>query len=515
MRGRRASLLARTALAAVALAAASAGPAAAAGQAIPVVVVEGLELADLETLAPAGAVGLLVPGAGPRVSEEAALAALVRGKVRNSLRGGLPSGPVLIEYETSAEPPLAGPVIVLSLPAGGDQSHEARYPIAVLGGGFEGLLTSESTRIPGLVSIVDVAPTALGEEGGLGWAAAPAAAAHALELDERIRDNATARPLAALLAGLVILVLTAFSPAAGLLGFAGALAANLALGLAGVSEPWLVLAVFGVATGPVAWLAARRLRSPFALAVGFGAVMLAYLAALGVDGQAVALSPLGPSQNSRFFGLSNLLSALLLVPALAGVALARIALGWVAAGALAAVSLVAIAGSRFGADGGTAIALVAGLAVLELELARERRRTALAVAGLAVAAVAALVAIDAATGPSSHLTDSIGGGPDGLAADLRDRAVLAWERATEHWWLFALVATGTALIVALASRLVLAGTPRARRALPLALASATLVSLVVNDSPLDVTSAGLVAYLAAQAYALAGEAPPSRYADDS
>ena len=514
MRGRRASLLARTALVAVALAVASAEPALAAGQSFRVVVVEGLGLADLEALAPTAAVGLLVPGAGPRVSEDAALAALVRGKVRNSLRGGLPSGPVLIDYETAAEWPLEGPAIVLSLPVGGDQPHETRFPIAVLGDGYEGLLTSESTRIPGLVSIVDVAPTALGEDGGLGSVADPDAAGHVEALDARISDNATARPLAALLAGLVILALVAISPAAGLLGFAGALSANLVLGLAGVSEPWLVLAVIGLATGPAAWLASRRLGSPFGLAAVFAAVMLAYLVVLGADGQAVALSPLGPSQNSRFFGLSNLLSALLLVPALAGVALARIALGWGAAGAVAAVSLVAIAGSRFGTDGGTAIVLVAGLAVLTLELARERRRAAFAVAALAAAAVAALVAVDAATGPSSHLTDAIGGGPDGLAADLRDRAVLAWARATEHWWLSGLVAAGTVLIAVLAVRLVLAGMPRARRALPLALASATLVSLVVNDSPLDVTSAGLVGYLAAQAYALAGEAPPSRFAQD-
>src|SRR5687768_3671262 len=43
-----------------------------------------------------GAVGLLVPGAGPETSEAMARAALVRGEVRNSLRGGLPEGPPLI-----------------------------------------------------------------------------------------------------------------------------------------------------------------------------------------------------------------------------------------------------------------------------------------------------------------------------------------------------------------------------------------------------------------------------------
>ena len=42
-------------------------------------VVPGLELADLEALQQRAAVGLLVPGAGPRVSEAAALAGLERG----------------------------------------------------------------------------------------------------------------------------------------------------------------------------------------------------------------------------------------------------------------------------------------------------------------------------------------------------------------------------------------------------------------------------------------------------
>ena len=54
------------------------------------VVVPGLELSDLAPLHGRAAIGLLVPGAGPRVSEASARAALTRGEVRNSLRGGFP-----------------------------------------------------------------------------------------------------------------------------------------------------------------------------------------------------------------------------------------------------------------------------------------------------------------------------------------------------------------------------------------------------------------------------------------
>ena len=165
MRARVGSLVKAAVLVATALAA-LAGEARAETQAFRVLVVPGLELADLEALQHRAAVGLLVPGAGPRVSEETALAGLERGMVRNSLRGGLPTGPVLISGRTSRRSARAGPDIVLGLPEGGDQPNDRRYPIAVIGPGFDGLLTSPSTRIPGLVSVADVAPTALGREDG-------------------------------------------------------------------------------------------------------------------------------------------------------------------------------------------------------------------------------------------------------------------------------------------------------------------------------------------------------------
>jgi hypothetical protein len=507
MRGRQGSHRARAALLAGVLLAVLAAPASAAGQAYRVIVVPGLELADLEALQASGAVGLLVPGAGPRVSEASALAALERGKVRNSLRGGLPDGPPLIDVETASGLPTSGPAIVLGLPAGGDQPNDRRYPIAVLGHGFAGLLTSPSTHLLGIVSIADVAPTALGEADGLS-SRPEAGAVHELTgLDGRIDDNRRARPVAALLAGVLILALAAVAPRAALLGFAALLAANLVLGAAGVSTPWIVLPVVALAVGAGAPLLAAVARSPLAVGCVFAAIVVGYLVALGVDGTAVALSPIGPSQNSRFYGLSNLLSAVLLVPALAGAALLRAERGWTPALLVVAAALVAIAGSRFGADGGTAVVLVAAYAFLGVELAGARRRAVAAAAAVIAAAVAALVALDAATGASSHLTDAVGGGPGGFAADLRDRVVLSWERATEHWYLTVLVATGAVVLALLAARLVLLGVPRAQRALPLALALATGVSLVVNDSPLDVVAIGLVGYVAAQAYALGKAAP--------
>lgn len=497
MAARRPSPLS-VAIAVLAAVLAAAGPAYAA-QELPVVVVPGLELTDVAALGDGAAIGLVVPGSGPRITGASALAALERGAVRNSLRGGLPEGPSLIDAGTAAAIP-DGPAIVLGLPEGGDQPNDRRYPIAVIAPGFSGLLTSPRTRVPGIVSIVDVAPTALGEPGGLSSRPDGDPAATLEALDARIDRNGDVRPLASLVAGVLILVFAFVFPRAAVLGFATALAVNLVLGAAGVSEPWLVLLAVALAVGLGAPALATLSESPLVVGLLLAAILAGYFVALLVDGPAISLSPFGPTQNSRFYGLSNLLSAMLLVPALAGTGLLRITAGWAPALLLAALSLVAIAGSRFGADGGTGIVLVVAYAVLAVELAEARRRAVVVAVAVAAAAGAAVIALDAATGASSHLTDAVGGGAGSFAADLRDRVVLSWERATERWYLAALVAAGALLLVLLVTRLRATELPRYLQAIPLSLAVAVGVSLLVNDSPLDVVAVGLVAYLAAQAY---------------
>ena len=96
------------------------------------------------------AVGLLVPGAGPTVTRESALAALLRGELEHGLLGGIAAGEPLIELGAPG-----GPEILVSLPPPGRSDNDVRYPIALLG--ERGLLTSDSTRIDGLVSVTDVA----------------------------------------------------------------------------------------------------------------------------------------------------------------------------------------------------------------------------------------------------------------------------------------------------------------------------------------------------------------------
>ena len=139
------------------------------------------------------------PGDGTTVSREGALAALVRGKTRKSLLGGVPGGEPLIEL--ASRPAVV--TIYVSLPPPGTHRNDTRYPVAIVGGGYRGILESPSTRIPGLISIADIAPTAVAlagdEDPRIGSTAGTPADLR--ELDRTLRRQARARnPAIAILA---------------------------------------------------------------------------------------------------------------------------------------------------------------------------------------------------------------------------------------------------------------------------------------------------------------------------
>jgi hypothetical protein len=446
---------------------------------LPVVVVPGLELADLEALSQEGAVGLLVPDAGPDTSEAHALASLERGKVRNSLLGGAAAGDRIVEAQFAQGPP-QGNAIILALPRGGKQRNDRRYPIAVIGPGYHGLLTSTSTRIPGLVSVVDVAPTALGKDDRLGSRESADPVAELVRLDRRIDDNRDAKAAFLLVSLALIVAVAVFLPGAVLAAFSAVLLANLALGIAGATDVWvdvLVLALFVAAS-----LVFVRL-PPLAHGLLLGGVIVAYLLAMGIDAEWVAFSPFGPTQNARFYGLSNLLETLLLVPAFAGPYLLGATLGLWAFPPIALLALVAVGGTSFGADGGGVLVLLVGYAVL---IATYHRLSWRAAVGGGAAALLVL-GLALAVGGHSHVTDAISSGPVGLAEDFWRRLELSWLRATSSWGAGLLVFGGILALALLALR--------ERRPLQLAYLAALAVSLLVNDSPNDVVVAGLAGYL--------------------
>ena len=425
---------------------------------------------ELERYAGEAALGLLVPGAGPEVTRAGALAALLRGELEHDLLGGVAAGEPLIELGRPG-----GPEILVSLPPEGRSENDRRYPIALLGA--EGLLTSDSTRIDGLVSITDIATGRL-------RATSSSDPVAALErLDERIDRNDSLRlPLTLLLAAAVV-VLALVRPPLALRALLVALAANLLL------SPWLALAAV-----------AAVLLLP--LGPACAAILAAYIVSLGLDAETVALSPLGPSQSGRFYGINNLLGTLLLVPALIGTALlGRAAL------LVAGLALVTVGGNRFGADGGGLLVLAAGLAVLALRLndVRLTVRSLMAVAAAVVAVVLALVALDALTGGESHVTAAVSGGPGELAGDLVDRIELSVRRT---------LAGPGALVVVLGGLAVLIGVALRGERTPVldAFLVAVAVSLVVNDTPSDVIGIGaVVAFALARAAPwLPGGSPPPR-----
>ena len=210
------------------------------------------------------------------------------------------------------------------------------------------------------------------------------------------------------------------------------------------------------------------------------AILLAYLVSMGLDPETVALSPFGPSQSGRFYGINNLLETMLLAPALLGAALLGRA-GILVAG----LAFVTIGGNRFGADGGGIVVLAAAYLVLWLRLRGERpswRLAALVAAG-AVALALALLGLDAATGGSSHVTDAVGDGPFALAGDIADRIELSVRRTAASVGATAVVLGSLAILIAVALR--------ARRSPVLdAFLVGIAVSLVVNDTPGDVLGDG-------------------------
>lgn len=421
---------------------------------------------DPVDLAPGASVAFVVPGAGPTVTRESALAALLRGKLEHGLLGGVAPGENLIELDDRPR----RPEILVSLPPPGRSENDTLYAIAIIG--ERGLLTSDSTRIDGLVSITDIATGRLRHVEG----STPQDAAATLEtLEQRIHRNDRWRlpltiGLAALLIGLALV-----RPRHAVRALLVVLAANLWL------SPLLALAAGAAALLlPLGWACA--------------AILAAYLVSMGLDAETVALSPFGPSQSGRFYGVNNLLETLLLVPSLVGAAL----LGR-AGIAVAALAFVTIGGNRFGADGGGIVVLAVAYLVLWLRLRGERpswRLAALVAAG-AVALALALLGLDAATGGSSHVTDAVGDGPAALAGDIADRIELSVRRTAASAGAVAVVLGSLAILLAVAVR--------ARRGPVLdAFLVALAVSLVVNDTPGDVLGAG-----AALAIALARH-PPDR-----
>ncbi len=469
-------------------------------QVLPVVVVRGLTLADLPELAPQGAVGLMVPSAGPATSERLAFAGIVRGVLHNGRLGSTPHGPILIHVEKSRAIPLTDGVIVIGLPPGQPTRNDRRYPVAVFGA-CRGILDSALTRVPGLVSAADIARTALQTPHALGCRRDGNAVATLTRLERRVEVARGTTMVGTVIVMSLAMMFALLLPWATLPALASALAVNLALGwipAGGVSARLTLLGVCTVAGGV---LGQRAWRSPVVAGFGLAAVLAGYVSAMVVQPSALSLAPLGPELTSRFFGVSNLLETLLLVPALGCAAFLGRRFGPFAFAGAAALALAAVAENRLGADGGGAVVLGVAYAVLAVLMTGARPRVIVPALGLAALVVLGLLNFDAAMSSPDHLRGALSGGVAGLAAVAAHRVPLAYARVSEQWYLvFPLLA-----LAALVARSRLWPGTRDRRALVAAFAAAVLCSLLVNDSPGPVTLGALASFFALEPLALRRE----------
>jgi hypothetical protein len=334
-------------------------------------------------------------------------------------------------------PPLGPPDLLIAIASPAGTSGDL-VPIGIAGHGFDGNLTSGSTRMGGYVLSTDVAPTVFGylgidtpsEMSGQPIRAEGSVDPAAIEsLNARMDVIPSRRGLVIGLTAVVWLALTA------LLAFAGrsavARSAVRLFTLSGIYLPLLLL--LGAALRPgetpeallvalgapaLAALTLVALRGYRAPAIAAGATVLAYAVDMLAGSPLTSLSLLGPNPGLgvRFYGIGNELEALLVVLALAGTGAALTGFAGRASGRTAAFAFLAVgllatvvfAAGRFGADVGAAIVFPVGAAVAAAVAAGRGRRTVLwSVLAAPVAVLALLALIDLLSGADAHLTRSV------------------------------------------------------------------------------------------------------------
>jgi len=448
-----------------------------------VVIVDRLSNAAFAGLAQRGAVGLMRPGFGPTTSHRSAIAELVRGAEVNSHIGGIPSGKPLIvaTEETRLFISTCRMCIVVQLPASvGTSSNDKLYRVAIVGQGWHGLLTSPTTHIPGLVSIVDIAPTALGRSGtGLSWVPASNTVARLNSLEQQIHANNRLKYAALFIAAALLLLLALLGARAAVTAVPAALLVNLGLGVAQVSNEVALVVVLAAGTALLAFALARVCRNDDALLLLYGGVVFLYAATMVTHPEWQAINPFGPTQNSRFWGIGNQVETLLLAPLLAGAALARRRFGPLGFLLFGFFGLVVMTDNRLGADGGGAIVLGVALAVLGWRIFRLRLSGFIALLAGAALAVLWLVERGLAQSGPDHLRSAFSGGVSGFLASLASRWPLSYLPALHAWTLV------VPLLLVLAAAFVVAWRRtevQATRDLLLSLGVGLVVSVLVNDS---------------------------------
>ncbi|HEU4462366.1 MAG TPA: hypothetical protein VFR75_07230 [Solirubrobacterales bacterium] len=405
--------------------------------------------------------------------------------------------------------------IAVARPTG---KSDAPLPIGIAGPGFDGNLTSESTRTDGYVLSTDVAPTILGRfgivvpaemsgqpiraEGRLDVAGIESLAARMDVISSR-RGPVVGLPIAAwllLTVGVALIGGAALARRAVRVLSVSLLYLPLLLLLGAALEPGQATEALMVGLGAPALAALTLMLAPGyrAIAAASAATVVAYAVDVIAGSPLTALSLLGPNPGLgvRFYGIGNELEALLAVLTIAGTGatlagFAPRASTRSAAAAFVAVGLLAafvFAAGRFGADVGAAIVFPLGAAVAAVAIAgRGRWPVALAAIAAPLAVLALLALVDLLSGANAHLTRSVlDAGGFGDLADVAQRRLQLSVRsfARPVLLVFLPVVLGLALLAYLRRdrlRAWLRDVPALRAGLLGALA-ATVIGALANDS---------------------------------
>jgi len=340
-------------------------------------------------------------------------------------------------------------------------------PIQLAG---QGIVIDPNTHIPGLVA--EQTP-----RGDLSVRPDPQAAAHVVELKANLQRAHDARARANVAVGVILglLALLAVATRSGMLARAAVLYAPAAIGLGLAWRSSLAIG-FGALALALAAGNSRRALKPLLVVVFAGALLVLWHWPV-----TNALATIGPHPDGghRFYGVTNQVETMLLAPALVG--------GWL----VAPIALLGVGWSKAGADGGGLVTYAAGYAMLVLRAyGRITPRRLAVAAGIVVAGGLLLIALDAATGGSSHVTHALW---RDLPGDLAHRWRVSYDGATRNVGAFVMFASGIALLVAVARA-------RPRPALVDAMLVALAVSFVVNDTPQDVALWGALGAIALLAF---------------
>jgi hypothetical protein len=442
-----------------------------------------------------------------------------------------------------------GLVIAIATPTG---KTDEPIPIGIAGEGFDGNLTSDTTRTDGYVTSTDIAPTiieffaaavpgsriavpdqmigqAIRSEGSVDPGAIESLAKRFPVVSSRRGPVIGFSLLAWVLAmGLVVLVARRLAPLAVRLTGLSVIYLPLLL-LAGAAlepsqYPEMLLVMLGAPLLAALTLAACR--GYRALAVGAAITVGAYALDAILGSPLSALSLLGPNPmlGVRFYGIGNELEALLSVVIVGGIGAALAGFApRLSPGRCAVVFLVVglvfagiFASGRFGADVGAAIDIPMGVAVAALVVTGGRRRWILLVILIPLVVLALLAIADLLTGANSHFTRSVldAGGLHSLGDTAQRRLEQTARSFVRPILLVALPVVAIAVLVAVLNRARLARWVRevpAMRAALIGAVVATIVATLANDSGallLEIGAAYLLVFLG-WAWAEGGRSAPA------